>query len=101
MISKEQGPCTAVLPAPQVDQREVRHTSILCTPSAGARVRTSEDGMRDAVMELGGQGPLASSPRAEVSPRPSCPSSFQPQHLTVVSSCGEKQPGIIGWLQME
>jgi len=60
-------------------------------------VRTYQAGTKDAVMELGGQGPLASSPRFELSPRPSCPYSFKPQHLTVVSSCGEKQPGIIGW----
>ena len=41
--------------------------------------------------ELGGQEPLASSPRFEVSPSPSCPALFCPQHLSVVSSCGEKQ----------
>jgi hypothetical protein len=48
----------------------------------------------DAVVELGGQGPLASSPRFEESPSPSCPSLFRPQHLSVASSCGEKQPRI-------
>ena len=44
---------------------------------------------RDAVMELGGQRPLASSPRSEVSPSPSCPYLFWPQHLTVASSWRE------------
>ena len=40
-------------------------------------------------MEHGGQGPLASSPRLSVSPIPSTPSPFMPQHLSDVSSCGE------------
>ena len=47
---------------------------------------------RDAVMELGGQGPLASSPRFAVSPSPSCPKALKPQHLTVASSCSENPP---------
>jgi len=46
------------------------------------------------VVVLGGQGPLASSPRLKVSPRPSCPLSLKPQHLTVASSCVEEQPEI-------
>ena len=50
--------------------------------------------MRDAVVELGGQGPLALSPRVAVSPCPSCPLMFQPQHFTVASFCSEKQPRI-------
>jgi hypothetical protein len=53
-------------------------------------VRTRRAGTCDAVVELGGQGPLASSPRLKVSPSPSCPLSFCPQHLTVASSCREK-----------
>jgi hypothetical protein len=57
-------------------------------------VRTREAGTRDAQVELGGRGPLASSPRFAVSPSPSCPSRLLPQHLTVASSCGEKQPRI-------
>ena len=44
-------------------------------------------------VELGGQGPLISSPRLKVSPSPSCPALFLPQHLTVASSC-EKHPRI-------
>jgi len=55
-------------------------------------VRTPVASPRDAVVELGGQGPLALAPRSEVSPSPSCPAPFQPQHLTVASSCGEEQP---------
>jgi hypothetical protein len=51
------------------------------------------------VEERGGQGPLASTPRCEVSPNPSCPSLFLPQHLTVASSCGEKQPRVTDWLR--
>jgi hypothetical protein len=51
-------------------------------------------GARDAVVELGGQGPLASSPRSTVSPSPSCPALLLPQHLMVASSCGERQPRI-------
>ena len=54
-------------------------------------MRTCGAGTRVAVVELGGQGPLASSPRIAVSPSPSCPTSLCPQHLTVASSCGEKQ----------
>jgi len=57
-------------------------------------VRTRGAGTRNAVVVLGGQGPLASSPRLKVSPRPSCPYSLEPQHLTVASSCVEEQPGI-------
>ena len=37
---------------------------------------------------------MALMPRMAVSPCPNCPLSFQPQHLTVASSCGEKQSGI-------
>ena len=48
-------------------------------------------GTQTAVVELGRQGPLALSPRFEVSPSPSCPLRFQPQHLTVASSCGETE----------
>jgi hypothetical protein len=48
----------------------------------------------NAVEELGRQGPLASSPRVEVSPSPSCPRLFLPQHLTVALSCGEKEPRV-------
>jgi len=55
-------------------------------------VRTRADGTRDTVVKLGGQGPSASSPRLKVSPSPSWPLMFQPQHLTVASSCGEEQP---------
>ena len=79
-------------PSPQVDGREVRPNR--CMRRAGVSVRTFEAGPRDAVVELGGQGPLASSPRFSVSPSPSCPLMFQPQHLTVVSFCGRKQPSI-------
>ena len=79
-------------PRPQVDRREV-HPNV-CTPRAGVRVRTRVDGTRDAVVELGGQGPFALSPRFEVSPSPSCPLMFHPQHLMVASSCGENQPKI-------
>jgi hypothetical protein len=61
-------------------------------------VRTRRAGTSEAVVVLGGQGPSASSPRLEVSPSPSCPASFLPQHLTVASSCGEKQPGTTDWL---
>ena len=39
-------------------------------------------------LKLGGHGPLASSPLLAVSPSPSCPLLFQPQHLMVASSCG-------------
>jgi hypothetical protein len=53
----------------------------------------------DAVVELGGQGPLASSPRFKVSPCPSCPTSLCPQHLTVASSCGETQSSITARLR--
>ena len=57
-------------------------------------MNTRADGTTDAVVELGGQGPCALSPRFEGSPSPSCPLMFQPQHLTVASSCGENQPKI-------
>jgi len=53
-------------------------------------VRTSGAGQRDEVVELGGQGPLELMPRFSLSPEPSCPKMFKPQHLTVASSCGEK-----------
>jgi len=64
----------------------------LCTRRAGVSVRTRGAGSIEAAVELGGHEPLAWSPRLEVSPSPSCPLKFQPQHLTVASSCGEKQP---------
>ena len=57
-------------------------------------MRTRGVGERDAVVELGGQGPLASSPRLKLSPSPSCPWILSPQHLTVASSCGEKHTTI-------
>ena len=53
-------------------------------------MRTRGAGTRDAV--VGGQGPLALSPRLAVSPSPSCPLLLLPQHLTLASSCGEEQP---------
>jgi len=56
-------------PSPQVDRREVRPH--LCTQRTGRRVRTRGAGTRDAVVELGGNGPLALSPRFEESPSPS------------------------------
>ena len=46
------------------------------------------------MVDLGGHGPLAPSPGFETSPIPSCPLIFMPQHLTVASSCGEKQSWI-------
>ena len=79
-------------PSPQVDRREVRPH--LCTRRAGASVRTCGAGTTDAVVELGGQGPLAPSPWFGTPPIPSCPLIFMPQHLTVASSCGEKQSRI-------
>jgi len=88
-------------PRPQVDRTEVRPH--LCTRRARARVRTHGAGTKDAVVhmvELGGQGPLASSPRVETSPSPSCPLIEKPQHLTVVSFCGEKQHMITDWLRL-
>ena len=63
-----------------------------CMQRAGANVGTRGAGTREAVVELGGHEPLALSPRFEVSPSPSCPLVFKPQHLTVASSCAEKQP---------
>ena len=50
---------------------------------------TRGTGTRDAVVELGGQGPLASLPRCVSTPIPSCPYLLWPQHLTVASSCAE------------
>ena len=82
-------------PSPQVDRSEIRPH--LCTRRAGARVRTCGEGTRDAVVELGGQGPLASSPRLVVSNSPSCPKVLSPQHLRVASSCIEKQSRITDW----
>jgi len=64
-------------------------------------VRTCGAGTRVAGAELGGPGPLALSPREEVSPNPSCPLSFWPQHLRVASSCGEKQPRITDRLRKD
>ena len=52
------------------------------------------------VVELGGQGPLALSPRVAVSPSPSCPLMFQPQHLTAVSFCSEKHPRVTDRLRI-
>jgi hypothetical protein len=63
-------------------------------------VRTRGAGERDTVVELGGQGPLASSPRSVSTPSPSCPSIVPPQHLRVASSCGEKHPRITDWLKI-
>ena len=53
---------------------------------------TRRKSTKEAAVELGGHEPLALLPRFEVSPSPSCPLKFKPQHLTVASSCGEKQP---------
>ena len=61
-------------------------------------MRTCGAGTRVAVVELGGQGPLASSPRCDPSPIPICPYMLPPQHLRVASSCGEEQPRITDWL---
>ena len=79
-------------PYPQVDRIEVRPH--LCTRRAGTRVRTCGAGTRDASEELGGQGPLASSPWSDLTPIPSCPASLLPQHWRVASSCGKTQPRI-------
>jgi len=76
-------------PSPQVDRREVRPH--ICTWRAGARVRTRGGGTSIVVVGLDGHGPLAPPPRLQVSPRPSCPYSLPPQHLTVASSCGERR----------
>ena len=81
---------TAVLPGPRLTDGRFAPISA----QKGSRVRTLEVGTSAAVVGLVGQGPLASSPRSEVSPRPSCPYMLWPQHLTVASSCGEKQPRI-------
>ena len=35
--------------------------------------------------------PLLPSPRIDMSPYPSCPTQFRPQHLTLSSSCGQQQ----------
>jgi len=72
---------------PQVERRKVHPH--LCTRRAEAKVRTRGADTKDVVMEFGGQEPLASSPRSKVSPCPSCPASFIPQHLRAASSCGE------------
>ena len=82
-------------PSPQVDRRKVRLH--LCTQRAESKVRTRGAGTRDAAVELGGQGPLASSPRFDLSPSPRFPSPLSPQHLRVASSCGKKQPRITIW----
>ena len=58
-------------PGPHVDERKVRPN--LCTWKAGVKVRTREAGTMDSGVQLGGQGPLAWSPRLEMSPIPSCP----------------------------
>jgi hypothetical protein len=52
-------------------------------------MRTRWADTRDAVVELGGQGPLVFLPRSVVSPSPSCPWALSPQHLRVASSCGK------------
>ena len=57
-------------------------------------MRTCRAEKRNAAVELGGHEPLALSPRLKVSPSPSCPASFCPQHLRVESFCGEKRPRI-------
>ena len=86
-------------PSPQVDRSEIRPH--LCTGRAGARVNTCGESTSDAVVELGGERPFGSSPRAVVPKSPSCPSSFRPQHLRVASSCIEKQARITGWLSKD
>ena len=86
-------------PSPQVDRRKVRPH--LCKRRVTARVRTCGAGRKDAMVELGGQGPLASSPRLNMSPSPRFPALLNPQHLTVASSCGEKQPMITARLSSE
>ena len=62
---------TAVLPAPS--STGGRFAPI----SARGEIRNEREkritSLRDAVMELGGQGPLASSPLLKVSPCPSAP----------------------------
>ena len=63
-------------------------------------MRTRGAGTRDAAVKLCGQGPLASSPRFELSPSPRRPLLFQPQHLRVASSCVEEQPQITHWLNI-
>ena len=84
----------AVLPAPRLTERRL----VSISAGAGARVRTRRAGTSDTVVELGGQGPLVLSPRSEVSSSPSCPTLLRPQHLTVASSCREKQPRTTYWL---
>ena len=54
----------------------------------GERERERERERARERVGLGGQGPLAPSPRLLRSPCPSCPEAPQPQHLTVASSCG-------------
>ena len=54
-------------------------------------MRTRGTGKIDAVVELGGQGPLESLPRSVSKPVPSCPYLPSPQHLTVASFCAETQ----------
>jgi hypothetical protein len=51
----------------------VRPRPHLRTLSVGVSARKRGAGTREAVVELGGQGPSASSPRSEVSPKPSTP----------------------------
>jgi len=80
------------LPSPQVDRREIRPH--LCMRGTGSRVGILGGGTTDAVVELGVQGPLASSPRFDLSPCPSAAFALLPQHLMVLLSCGEKQPRI-------
>ena len=74
-------------PSPQVDRGEARPH--LCTRRTGAGVRTrgAKAGTRCTVVGHAREGPLAPLPRLTVSPCPSCPPSFFPQHFTVASSC--------------
>ena len=82
---------TAVLPSPRSTEGS------LAPISAREKQEQQSEDVGPAcvtVVGLGGQGPLAAPPRFELSPSPSCPESFRPQHLRVASSCGKKQPRI-------
>ena len=63
-------------------------------------MRTRGEGTSDTTVDLGGQGPSASSPRSKMSPCPSCPHVFPPQHLTAALSYGKEQPRITDRLRM-
>ena len=104
-VSKQQRPCAVVLPAPRSTKMRFAPPRIAARGGQDKREATrcrhersnGGHGTRDMVVKLGGQGPLALSPRPKVSPAspsPSCPYSLRPQHLRVASSCGEKQPRI-------